>query len=74
MFLSEFMFDVEERYHDSLNDDSVEFAKKAALYIVSLIKRGFDVSEFFNLIYTETCNYEYESGLNFGRHENEVPF
>lgn len=46
MFLSEFMFDVEERYHDSLNDDSVEFAKKAALYIVSLIKRGFDVSEF----------------------------
>lgn len=74
MFLSEFLFDVEERYQDPLSDDSVELAKTAACCIVELIKRHFDVSEFFELIYTESCNFEFSQGLTIGRNEKEIPF
>lgn len=80
MYLSQFLEDVEERYSDPVNYSSVyeisnsEMAKQAAHYIVRLIREGFEVFDFIELIYTENSYYEFNSGLNVGRSEKEIPF
>lgn len=74
MYLSEFLVDVDVRYQDPFYEDSSELARNAAFCIVDLIKRHFDVLDFLELIYTESCNFEYSQGVNFGRHENDSPF
>lgn len=80
MYLSQFLADVEERYSDPVNYQSVydisnsDMAKQAACYIVRLIREGFEVFDFIELIYTENSYYEFNSGLNVGRSEKEIPF
>lgn len=80
MYLSHFLEDVGERYSEPSNVQVVrkitcsEMASTAACYIVELIEEGFDVFDFIELIYTENAHYEFNSGLNVGRSEKELPF